>query len=111
MTSMEPTRLVQGDREVITATLTDDDDFPENLQGRTVSFVLWSPKYGTVIDRTVSVTAALNGEVRVTLTSDDTARADFYRAEFRIEGDDNDPTTTPRSEPIPVVIRPNGTGG
>lgn len=108
MTSISPSIIVQGDRESIIATLTDPDGYQYDLTNRTVDFVMWSGRHGTVIDRSATVTDAAVGEVEVELTPTDTELADYFRVEFRITGTDDDPTTAPREEPLRLTIRQNG---
>lgn len=110
MTSISPSMVVQGDRESIMATLTDPDGYQYDLTNRTVEFVMWSGRHGTVIDRAATVTDATVGEVEVELTPPDTDLADYFRVEFRITGANDDPTTAPREEPLRLTIRPNGSG-
>lgn len=110
MTSIFPSMIVQGDRETIRATLTDPDGYQYDLTNRSVEFVMWSGRHGTVIDRAATVTDGPTGEVEVELSPTDTELADYFRVEFRITGSDNDPTTTPREEPLRLKIRQNGSG-
>jgi hypothetical protein len=101
---MSKYQWVQRDREVIETDLTSLAGASNNmnLESRDVNFVLRWYTGDKILDKQ----ADLSGTVAtVELTPDHLSRSGKHEAEWVITGGQNDPTTLPKTDVIPIAIR------
>jgi len=101
---MSKYQWVQRDREVIETDLTSLAGASNNmnLESRDVNFVLRWYTGDKILDKQ----ADLSGTVAtIELTPDDLSRSGNHEAEWVITGGENDPTTLPKTDVIPIGIR------
>lgn len=98
-------RFVQGDRETISGTLTRNGSAID-LTGRSVVPSLTHYADGRIdLAGSLTIDTAGQGEITLSLEPEDLDRIGDHFLEFRITDGSDDPTTVPRDEPIPVVVR------
>lgn len=105
-------RLVLGDKQTISETLSHPDGSSPDLSGRSVEFVMRHiPSGAKVVSEAATIDDAAAGSVSFTLSSGQTGRAGLHHAEWILTGGSEDPTTLPVEEPVSVYVREDVEGG